>query len=1254
MSYKNIHDVIRGTTKRKSFAEIEEVLDIPNLVELQKNSYNEFISEGIASALKDFSPIHNNAGDISIYLSDPYIEDVPNDTIENCKKKDLTYSKPLRVKATLEKNGEIFEGNIFMCDMPVMTDSGSFVINGNEKVIVSQLAKSPGVFCDKVNDKNGIERYNIKIQPTRGAWLEFEHDHNGVLWVKVDKNKKVTSTVLLKALDPSDEGTNEKVLNIFNDHETIKKTLEKDPASAKDTLSSCKELYVKIKPNDNTPESAMKATLRDMFFYVKRYDLGKPGRYKMNKKLALAERIYGPNIFIAKDIKAENIFTGEIEILAKKGDSLSREEAINIQNKGVNEVFISTNKNNLEDSIKIIGNNTVNIRSYVDLTDKEIEELGIKVNVYFPVLRRLIEDSEGDRETLLQLIKKHLIEDEDLVSRTLTYDDIISSINYSLGLQDNIGYTDATDHLGNKRIRAVGELLQTQLRKALDKLVKNVNDKLNQGIENIEIKRIVNVKPIIQGIKDFFNTHQLAQTMDHINPISALTHKRKLSALGPGGLTKERAGFSVRDIDYTHYGRMCPIETPEGQNIGLITSLALYAKVNEYGFLETPYRKVNKSTGEVLNNNIEYLDAEEEDKYVIAQANEILDKDNKFVNSRVTCRYKDQIKEFNKDEVDYMDVSPKQLISVATSLIPFLEHDDTTRALMGSNMQRQAVPLLKTEQPIVATGIEYKIAKDSGITIQAKEDGKVTYVSSTKIKILNKKGIEDTYILTKFERTNACTCINQKPIVVFGQEVLKGQIIADGFATSNGELSLGKNVLVAFMEWEGYNYEDAVLISDELIENDAFTSIHINEYEVCARDTQLGPEIITNDIPQKSAQHYQYLDDDGIVMVGAYVKSEDALVGKTTPKGESEPSQEEKLVRLIVGNRSKDVKNTSLKMPHGEYGVVVGIETFDKKDILENGVLKKIKVYVAQKRKISVGDKMAGRHGNKGVVSKILLKQDMPFMEDGTPIQILLNPLGVPSRMNVGQVLEVHLGMLAHEKGWKVETPVFDGAYDADISALFKEAGLPENGKFQLYDGRTGEPFENKVTVGYMYYLKLDHLVDDKVHARSTGPYSVITKQPLGGKAQFGGQRFGEMEVWALEAYGAAHLLQEILTIKSDDIEGRNAATRAILDSKPVTDCGITEAFKVLIKELQSLGLDVKALNENGQEIKIAESVSKPHDSLERSRENKEKENNVDIIKNIRNDEDEQISNVDNIFNSITTQSAFDVDDLIEDSTDSE
>ena len=1193
---QRIHNQMYGTTERRDFSQIKDVLPIPYLIEVQKNSYANFIDAGITEVFKDYSPIVDFSGRLKLEFLSHRFDGEPKYTVKECKDRDATYAIPLKVKARLTNNetGEVVEQEVFMGDFPLMTDSGSFVINGAERVIVSQLVRSPGVYNDKVLDKNGVPRYATTVIPNRGAWLEYEQDSNEVQWVHVDRTRKITATTLLRALG---YGTDEQIIDLFGGDEMIVKTCEKD-AQCKSEEQGKIDLFRRLRPGEVPTVEGANILIHNTFYDYKRYDLAKVGRYKYNKKLALATRIAGYKL--AEDV-VSNV-TGEI--LAQKGEIVDETKGREIQNNAVNVVWLAyTDHDGKEKKFKVIGNNTVDLEAFVDCNPRE---LGITEKVYYPNLKALMEEFGANKDELLLAIRSSV---DELVYKHITLDDIVSIEDYNLGLRYGFGTCDDIDHLANRRVRAVGELLQNQFRIGISRLERVIKERMASAQENAEItpQTLINIRPVTSAIKEFFGSSQLSQFMDQPNPIAELTHKRKLSALGPGGLNRERASFEVRDVHHSHYGRMCPIETPEGQNIGLITSLSSYAKVNEYGFIETPYRKIDKATG-VVTDEVVYMAADEEDKYVIAQANEPLDEESKFVRSRVNCRIQKDIREVPRERADYMDVNPKQLISIATALIPFLENDDTNRALMGSNMQRQAVPLLKPQAPMIATGVEHKIAYDSGVLKIAKHDGFVKYVDSDKIVIECNDGTTDTYILSKFERSNQSTCINQHPIVNKGDKVYgpiyddkgnltrEGTVIADGPATDHGELALGRNMLIGIMTWEGYNYEDAVLISEELVRDDLYTSIHIEEYEIECRDTKLGDEQITRDIPNLSDEVLKNLDEDGIVMVGAEVKPGDILVGKVTPKGETELTPEERLLRAIFGEKAREVRDTSLRVPNGESGIVVDVKIFTRKnkDELAPGVNKLVRVYIAQKRKISVGDKMAGRHGNKGVVSRVLPKEDMPFMADGTPLQIVLNPLGVPSRMNIGQVLEVHLGLIAHMLDWKVATPVFDGANEQDIRQLFQQCGLVNedgevDGKIQLYDGRTGEPFENRATVGYMYYLKLHHLVDDKIHARSTGPYSVITQQPLGGKAQFGGQRFGEMEVWALEAYGAANVLQEILTVKSDDVVGRVKTYESIVKGSNVSEPGIPESFKVLVKELQSLALDVKVLTEDNDEVKLRE-----------------------------------------------------------------
>ncbi len=1189
---QHIHKVKYGNTERLCFSRIKETLPIPYLIALQKDSYRQFVTEGIQEVLDDFSPVRDYAGRMELQFLGFSLEGTPKYDVKECKERDATYSLPLKVKVRLvhTDTGEATVEDVFMGDFPLMTENGSFIINGAERVVVSQLVRSPGVYSGVTIDRAGVPRYDTTVMPSRGAWLEFKQDSNNILWVSVDRTRKITATMFMRALG---YGTDEELTALFGPEEILVATMAKD--SIKNSEDAKIELYKRMKQGEIPTIDGINQLIRNTFYDSHRYDFMRVGRYKVNKKLCFATRLAG-------NVLADNLVDEQTgEILAEKGSVLTEEQAAAVQNAGVNVAYIVTKKG---DTFKLIGNNTVDLAAYVDCDPKE---LGILEKVYYPVLAELLakKESEGlSDEAFKDAIKASR---DDLVVKHVTIDDIIAAVNYNLGLVHGLGETDNIDHLANRRVKAVGELLQNQFRIGMARLDRVIKERMSitQDIADHKVQSFINIKPVTSVIKEFFGSSQLSQFMDHHNPIAELTHKRKLSALGPGGLSRDRASFEVRDINHSHYGRLCPIETPEGQNIGLISSLATYARVNEYGFIEAPYRKVDKVYGEdgsvvdvIVSDRVEYLQADEEDKYVVAQANEPLTEDGHFVDDRVTCRIREDIRAVDKRTVDYMDVSPKQLVSVAASLVPFLENDDTSRALMGSNMQRQAVPLLRPEAPIIATGIEHKIAYDSGVMAIAKADGVVKAVDATRIVVEEGDGSERVYKLQKFERSNNGTCINQRPIVTVGQKVIKGMVLADGPATDNGELSLGRNILIGYMSWEGYNYEDAILISEDLVKDDVFTSIHIEEYEVESRDTRLGEEQITRDIPNLGDDALKYLDEDGIVMIGAEVHSGDILVGRVTPKGETELTPEERLLRAIFGERAREVRDTSLRVPHGQSGIVVDVKVFtrENKDELPPGVTKLIRVYVAQKRKLGVGDKMAGRHGNKGVVSRVLPKEDMPFMADGTPLQIVLNPMGVPSRMNIGQVLEVHLGFVAKMLDWKISTPVFDGAKEADIKELFAQNDLPASGKMELFDGRTGEKFENPVTVGYMYMLKLIHLVDDKIHARSTGPYSLVTQQPLGGKAQFGGQRFGEMEVWALEAYGASHVLQEILTVKSDDVVGRVKTYESIVKGAPITEPGTPESFKVLIKEFQALGLDVKVLNENREEIGLRENVDEDID----------------------------------------------------------
>ncbi len=1191
----NIHPVKFGKRERMTFSRIKDVLDIPNLIEVQKNSYETFMREGIAEVFKDFSPIQDYSGHFELYFMEHTLDEKSKYSEAECRERDATYASPLKIKVRLlrKDTGEIQDQEVFMGDFPLMTDNGSFIINGAERVVVSQLVRSPGVYAAKNKDKfESKEMFDTTVIPNRGAWLEFVTDSNGVLWVHVDRNRKLPSTVLLRAIGL---GTDEQILEVFGTDENLEKTIEKD--ITKSEREGLVELYKRVRPGEVPTDESVKKQLNDLLFDPKRYDLARVGRYKFNKKLSLANRTKG-------FVLAEDAVSPLGEVVAKAGEKLDADKAYEIQHSGVNVVYVESNGQ----KVKVIGNGVVDLKYYLnkynkDFADVNPKELGILEFANLAELNKILE-SNTDKQSVYQAIKDSV---DVLTPKHITREDIIATVSYNLNLKNGLGCVDNIDHLGNRRVRSVGELLQNQFRVGISRLERVIKERMAiQEIDKATPQSLINVRPVTSAIKEFFGSSQLSQFMDQSNPIAELTHKRKLSALGPGGLNRDRATSDVRDVHHSHYGRMCPIETPEGQNIGLITSLATYARINEYGFIESPYRKVDK-VKHMVTNNIDYLTADEEDNYIVAQANEPLDEKGFFLKERVNCRHREDIAEFPAEVVDYMDVSPKQLISVATSLIPFLENDDTNRALMGSNMQRQAVPLLKTEAPIVATGTEYRIARDSGVMVLSKTDGVVTRSTADEICVKDAKGEVHSYQLKKFVRSNQGTCINQKPIVSVGDAVLKGDTLADGHSTEGGELALGKNILIGFMSWEGYNYEDAILISEKLVKEDVFTSIHIEEHEIETRDTKLGAEEITRDIPNVGEDALKDLDEDGIVRIGAEVRPGDILVGKVTPKGETELTSEERLLRAIFNEKAREVRDTSLRVPNGEGGIVVDVKIFtrENKDELDPGINKLVRVYIAQKRKITVGDKMAGRHGNKGVISRILPEADMPFMEDGTPLQIVLNPLGVPSRMNIGQVLEVHLGLVAKMLDWKVSTPVFDGATEADIKELFEQNCMtnPDTGKVDgkviLYDGRTGQPFENRVTVGYMYMLKLIHLVDDKIHARSIGPYSLVTQQPLGGKAQFGGQRFGEMEVWALEAYGATNILQEILTVKSDDIVGRVKTYESIVKGENIADPGIPEAFKVLIKELQSLALDVKVLSEDKEEVAIGEMIEDEQDMLE-------------------------------------------------------
>ena len=1169
------HPVTIGKRTRMSFSKIKEIADVPNLIELQVDSYKWFIEEGLKEVFEDISPIEDYTGNLILEFVDYSLDDKPKYDIEECKDRDATYCAPLKVKVRLinKETGEIKEQEVFMGDFPLMTEKGTFVINGAERVIVSQLVRSPGVYYALERDKTGKKLISSTVIPNRGAWLEYETDSNDVISVRVDRTRKQPVTVLLRALGI---GTDAEIIELLGEDERLAATLEKD--NTKTVEEGLIEIYKKLRPGEPPTVESASSLLNALFFDAKRYDLAKVGRYKFNKKLALCYRIMNK-------ISAEDVVNPETgEVFVKAGEKISYEVAKNIQNAGINVVTLLVED---EKVVKVIGNNFVDIKSHIDF---DIDELDIKEKVHYPTLKEILE-AYSDEEEIKEAIKFRM---KELIPKHILLDDIIASINYQFNLFYDIGNIDDIDHLGNRRIRSVGELLQNQVRIGLSRMERVIKERMTvQDMEAITPQALVNIRPVSAAIKEFFGSSQLSQFMDQNNPLSELTHKRRLSALGPGGLSRERAGFEVRDVHHSHYGRMCPIETPEGPNIGLINSLSTYAKINEFGFIESPYRKVDKETGKVTN-EIHYLTADEEDLFIRAQANEPLEEDGTFVNKRVVCRTKNGAVELvPTHRVDYMDISPKQVVSIATAMIPFLENDDANRALMGANMQRQAVPLVRREAPVIGTGVEYRAAKDSGAVVVAKNSGIAERVTADEIIIKREDGVKDRYKLLKFKRSNAGTCINQAPIINKGDQIEKGDVIADGPATDLGEIALGRNMFVAFMTWEGYNYEDAILINEKLVKEDRLSTIHIEEYECEARDTKLGPEEITRDIPNVGESAIKNLDDRGIIRIGAEVDSGDILVGKVTPKGETELTAEERLLRAIFGEKAREVRDTSLKVPHGEGGIIVDVKVFTREngDDLSPGVNELVRCYIAQKRKIKVGDKMAGRHGNKGVISRILPQEDMPFTEDGTPLDIVLNPQGIPSRMNIGQVLEVHLGLAAKALGWYVATSVFDGAKESDIRKALVQAGYPEDGKLTLYDGRTGETFDNRITVGYMYMLKLHHLVDDKLHARSTGPYSLVTQQPLGGKAQFGGQRFGEMEVWALEAYGAAHILQEILTVKSDDVVGRVRAYEAIVKGENIPEPGIPESFKVLIKELQSLCLDVKVLTEEEQEIEVRESL---------------------------------------------------------------
>ena len=1279
-----------GNVERRTFAKTVEVQPMPYLIEIQRDSYNAFIEEGISEVFEDYSPITDYSDRFELYFLDHSLSDKPKYEEKECRDRDATYAVQLKVKVRLvnKVTGEIIDQDVFMGDLPKMTENGSFIINGAERVIVSQLVRSPGVYNGFEYSKSGKKMFNTTVIPNRGAWLEFEQDSDNVLWVKVDRTRKLTASLLLRALG---FGTNDQINAVFENDPMMNDTMAKDVAQTES--EGLYELYRRIRPGEVPTEDAVRQQLKNLFYDPRRYDCAKVGRYKFNKRLNMGVRAVGCTAY-------EDIVSEDGELIVKQGEVISAEQAKLIQNSGINEIYVRVDGDKKH---KIIANNAVEFKA---ITGIDHHVFGLTENIHYPDYKfekQLAEEAKtGDinaiadkyadaindifyveesgvaeeeqkpeekknAEKRVELRRRFvfscralfdILEGEPVEKLTaeqkknvklaldklnhkhITVDDIIATVSLNLDLNYGIGTVDNIDHLGNRRVRSVGELLQNQFRIGISRLERVIKERMStQDPKDVSPSGLINVRPVSSAIKEFFGSSQLSQFMDQTNPIAELTHKRKLSALGPGGLNRERATFEVRDVHYTHYGRMCPIETPEGQNIGLITSLSAYAKVNEYGFIESAYRRIDKQTGKVTD-IVDYLTADREDAFVIAQANEPLDEEGRFIRARVACRRRDEITELPKEEIDYMDVSPKQLVSVATALIPFLENCDTNRALMGSNMQRQAVPLLKPEPAIVGTGIEAKIAYDSGVLVIAKNDGVVKFVSGSEIIVTEDDGTtggyDRVYTLKKFERSNQGTCLNQHPIVSTGDKVKKGAILADGPATCDGELSLGRNILIGFMTWEGYNYEDAILLSEKLVQNDVFTSIHIEEHEIECRETRLGEEEITRDIPNIGDDALKDLDENGVIRIGAEVTSGDILVGKVTPKGETELTPEERLLRAIFGEKAREVRDSSLRVPHGEGGIVVDVKKFSRanKDELSPGVSELYRVYIAQKRKISVGDKMAGRYGNKGVISRILPEADMPFLADGTPLQIVLNPLGVPSRMNIGQVLEVHLSLVCKQLGWKIATPVFDGASETDIRELLEENHFVNpygevDGKIQLYDGRTGEPFEHRVTVGYMYMIKLHHLVDDKIHARSVGPYSVVTQQPLGGKAQFGGQRFGEMEVWALEAYGASHILQEILTVKSDDVVGRVKTYESIVKGNDISEPGIPESFKVLLKELQSLALDMKVLTENHEEINLKDLTEEPDDYMPLER--KERVDYVDLDMN-RGNEDEAAEEDDSIF----------------------
>ncbi len=1226
-------DVSYGRTTRKSFAHIDEILEMPNLIEVQKKSYEWFLETGLRDVLRDAGCIEDYSGNLELSFIDYKIDDKCKYTVEECKERDTTYAAPLRVKVRLrnKETEEIKEQEIFMGDFPVMTKTGTFIINGAERVIVSQIVRSPGMYFDAKMDKADSAIYSATVIPYRGAWLEYETDLNDIFSIRIDKNRKLPVTSFIRALGLS---TDAQIKEVFGEDERIIQTLEKDACkSEEDALI---EIYKRLRPGEPPTIDGARTLINNLFFDERRYDLSSVGRYKFNKKMNIARRITG------KKLMAPVACPRTGEILAEVGEVLTRERAIEISAKGVNEVILDVNGT----AVKVFGNGMVDLADFVDF---DVTELGIKEKVRFVVLTELLDNFAGDelREKIAERI-------DELIPKHIIIDDIFASINYLNCLAHGIGTTDDIDHLGNRRLRSVGELLQNQFRIGFSRMERGIRERMTiQDLDIVTPQSLINIRPVTAAIKEFFGSSPLSQFMDQNNPLAELTHKRRMSALGPGGLSRDRAGFEVRDVHYSHYGRMCPIETPEGPNIGLISYLSSFARINDFGFIEAPYRRIDKETGK-LTDEIIYMMADVEDEFIIAQANEPLDEEGRIKAPRVTCRMREEIIEVDRSRVDFMDVSPKMMVSVATAMIPFLENDDANRALMGSNMQKQAVPLLVTEAPVVATGIEHKVAVDSGVCELAEDDGVVTQVEADSITVKYKNGDITTHKLTKFARSNQGTCINQKPIVFAGDKVKKGDVIADGPSSADGEIALGRNVLIGFMTWEGYNYEDAILLNERLVKEDVFSSIHIEEYETEARDTKLGSEEITRDIPNVGDDALRDLDERGIIRIGAEVRAGDILVGKVTPKGETELTAEERLLRAIFGEKAREVRDTSLRVPHGESGIIVDVKVFTRQngDEMNPGVNMVVRCYIARKRKISVGDKMAGRHGNKGVVSRILPQEDMPFLPDGTPLDIVLNPLGVPSRMNIGQVLEVHLGYAAKTLGWKVATPVFDGANENDIEETLKLAGLRPDGKSILYDGRTGEEFDNPVTVGYVYFLKLHHLVDDKIHARSTGPYSLVTQQPLGGKAQFGGQRFGEMEVWALEAYGAAYTLQEILTVKSDDIVGRVKTYEAIVKGKNVPQPGVPESFKVLVKELQSLCLDVRVLDKNMEEIELRDDEDDTFVKFNREDESYVMDSDIEQAGYMLEGDDEDIDLVDDGELDDSDDTLFDVVGELEDAED--